>query len=131
MDIDHFKQYNDNYGHQEGDACLVQISQALSSLIDAEHDLIARFGGEEFVCVVRRRNTDEVVQIAERLREAVASLKIPHEYSSVSPYVTISLGVASCKPDVQTDHSKVVALADSALYMAKSSGRNRICEMYE
>ena len=124
MDIDLFKPYNDNYGHQGGDKCLAQIAQALSSVIVRRTDLVARYGGEEFVCVLPNTDPDSAFIIAEKLRLAVISLRIPHAYSNVDEIVTISVGVATRLPVKNSSFSELISAADEALYISKKSGRN-------
>ncbi len=126
MDTDHFKLYNDHYGHQEGDTCLIRIAKALIEVPGDKADFAARFGGEEFACILPNKTQEEAVVIAEKLRLAVADLKIPHETSLVEPYVTISLGVASVIPSGDTTCKDLVRAADEALYRSKASGRNRV-----
>lgn len=124
MDIDLFKQYNDNYGHQGGDTCLAQIANVLSSVIVRKTDFLARYGGEEFVCVLPNTDLDSAFIIAEKLRLAVVELKIPHALSSVSEFVTISAGVATKMPAKNLLNSELISSADKALYTSKKSGRN-------
>ncbi|MCL6559450.1 MAG: diguanylate cyclase, partial [Firmicutes bacterium] len=92
IDIDNFKLFNDNYGHQEGDACLIRIAQKLSASAKRKTDLVARYGGEEFVCVLPNTGLDGAVVVAEEFRAGILSLQIPHAYSSTGSYVTVSQG---------------------------------------
>ena len=124
MDIDLFKQYNDNYGHQGGDTCLAQIAHALSKVIVRKTDLLARYGGEEFVCVLPNTDLDSAFIIAEKLRLAVESLSIPHARSSVGEFVTISVGVATMFPGKNLHNTELISAADRALFISKKSGRN-------
>jgi len=126
MDIDHFKQFNDNYGHQPGDACLVLIAQALSETIVRKTDFIARYGGEEFVCILPNTNIDNAAVIAEKLRLSIMALQIPHAFSSAENIITISLGVAAIIPDGNSSCSALIEAADEALYRSKKSGRNKV-----
>lgn len=126
MDIDHFKQFNDNYGHQEGDACLIQISQALSEAVVRKTDFFARYGGEEFVYILPNTNIDNAVVIAEKLRISIMALQIPHAYSSAGNSVTISLGVATMIPDRNSFYSVLIKAADDALYKSKKNGKNKM-----
>ena len=125
-DIDHFKDFNDNYGHIAGDDCLRQVAHALRQVVNRAADLPARYGGEEFVCVLPDTDAPGAYRIGERLREAVARLDIRHEHSPVAPCVTISVGSATgeCRPG----HSPLglLAIADEQLYVAKNAGRNRV-----
>lgn len=125
MDIDFFKQYNDNYGHQGGDDCLIKIAQVLSKTIVRKTDFLARYGGEEFVCVLSNTDADNAFIIAEKLRLDVMSLNIPHAYSSVEKIVTISVGVATRFPTKNLSFTELIEDADKALYKSKESGRNK------
>jgi diguanylate cyclase (GGDEF)-like protein len=126
MDIDYFKRFNDNYGHHEGDACLVQIAQALSENIIRKTDFVARYGGEEFVCILPNTDIDNAVIIAEKIRLSIMALKIPHVYSSAGGAVTVSLGVASITPRIDSSCDMLIKAADEALYRAKNNGRNNV-----
>lgn len=126
MDIDHFKSYNDRYGHQEGDTCLIRIAKALAEVPVDKTDFVARFGGEEFACILPNKSKEEALEIAEKLRLAVVNLKIPHETSLVEPIVTISLGVATVIPSGDPICKNLVRTADEALYRSKESGRNKV-----
>lgn len=128
IDIDHFKAYNDHYGHQGGDDCLKEVAGALISALGRPHDLLARYGGEEFAVVLPDTPLEGARHIAENLRGAVEGLHIPHVKSATSKYVTVSLGVAAMAPDAREAIPAVlVATADRALYRAKAQGRNRVC----
>jgi two-component system cell cycle response regulator len=118
MDVDHFKQYNDTYGHQAGDEVLRQVAQILSAHV-REGDFVARYGGEEFVVVLPRTDSESAVAVAERLREAVQSAEW-----RLRP-VTGSFGVACIRPDMET-RQELIEAADQALYQAKKNGRNRV-----
>ena len=126
IDLDNFKQFNDNYGHQEGDTCLVRIAQKLSELLKRKTDMVARYGGEEFVCVLPYTGIDGAINVAEEFRTGILSLLIPHACSADS-YVTISQGVANISPTMDSSPKALLMAADNALYRAKASGRNRIC----
>lgn len=125
IDIDWFKQYNDNYGHQSGDDCLVNIAAKIKNCIKRPSDIVARLGGEEFAIILPDTPEDGVIQVAEQLREDVQAMKIPHKASSYG-VVTISLGIAIAK-DGENCHSpdELYQMADKALYQAKQSGRNQ------
>lgn len=125
-DIDCFKFYNDNYGHQEGDKCLQAVAQAIQSAVNRPADLAARYGGEEFVVLLPNTHSDGAVQLAETIKTHVQNLRIPHSYSKVEPHVTISLGVSSIVPDSTLPPEKLIVAADEALYEAKKQGRNRV-----
>jgi diguanylate cyclase (GGDEF)-like protein/PAS domain S-box-containing protein len=125
-DIDHFKLYNDRYGHPGGDSCLQQVARAIDAGANRASDLAARYGGEEFVVVLPSTNAAGAAVIAEKLRARVAALGLPHEASLVAPFVTISIGVATLIPSRKGNAAQLTAAADRALYEAKRSGRNRI-----
>lgn len=125
MDIDYFKPYNDNYGHQQGDNTLVAVAKAIAKSSKRATDLVARYGGEEFVMLLPDTDKRGALLIAETVRENVEALGIAHAHSQVAKVVTMSLGVVSVIPQVGQDPMKLVQLADKALYQAKESGRNQ------
>jgi diguanylate cyclase (GGDEF)-like protein/PAS domain S-box-containing protein len=128
IDIDHFKAYNDHYGHQGGDDCLKEVARALHAALGRPRDLLARYGGEEFAVVLPDTSPEGALHVAENLHGAVERLHLPHVKSDTSKHVTVSLGVATMKPDAQASIPAVlIAAADKALYQAKTQGRNRIC----
>lgn len=131
VDVDYFKLYNDRYGHQAGDRCLVSVAQALGGSIRRPGDLVARWGGEEFVIVMMDADVDAAAAAAERVREAVAAMNIKHEASKCAPRVTISGGRASMRPDANTQWDHLLQIADDALYRAKGAGRNRVLAGYD
>ena len=124
--IDHFNPFNDAYGHQQGDACLKRVSKAMSGELQRAGDLLAGYGGQEFV-VLPGHGLDLARKVAERLRWSVEDLKIPTSVSGASPNVTVSIGAASAIPQEGEAPASLVAAADRALYRAKGVGRNRIC----
>lgn len=124
-DVDHFKEYNDRLGHQEGDDCLRKVAAALAAAMERGGDLVARYGGEEFVAILSETSLDGAGIVAERMRQAVAALSISHPGSPFG-HVTISAGVASGVAMPETDPRKLLKMADRALYEAKHSGRNRV-----
>ncbi len=126
FDIDHFKQYNDCYGHLMGDECLTRVAQALNKIPLRATDLFARYGGEEFVLLLPKANSESAVEIAEKCRSLVQDLAIPHEKSSTSNVLTISVGVASITPVPDSEPASLFAVADRMLYQAKECGRNRV-----
>lgn len=126
IDVDFFKQYNDRWGHIAGDDCLKKISAVLVQSLKRPSDLVARYGGEEFACILPETDSSGTLHTANRLRLAVEGLQIPHESSSVSPCVTISLGVATLTPLKNQDPSHLIKKADESLYEAKKQGRNRV-----
>jgi diguanylate cyclase (GGDEF)-like protein len=125
VDIDFFKKYNDTYGHQAGDACLRRVADALRFCAKRSVDLVARYGGEEFAVILPNTTVQGAFQVAEDIRVAVESLKIVHARSTVSDYVTISVGIACMYPVHATSQAMLIAEADAALYQAKADGRDR------
>jgi diguanylate cyclase (GGDEF)-like protein len=127
IDIDHFKLFNDHYGHLVGDSCLQQISACLKAGFARSHDLVARYGGEEFVCVMPETPLDGAEAKAKALEKAVRALRIPHDKSTVAGgIVTISLGVAVAMPTVGEESAALILCADQSLYLAKGSGRGQV-----
>jgi diguanylate cyclase (GGDEF)-like protein len=126
IDIDYFKKYNDFYGHQKGDECLIQIASVIKSMAQRTNDLAARYGGEEFSIILPKTEQDSAIKIAESLIEAVNKEKIPHETSNVSSHVTISIGVASVIPSKKTSYLELIKMADEGLYFSKEKGRNQV-----
>lgn len=124
IDVDYFKDYNDNYGHQRGDDCLVQIAGALGRVLNRSRDLVARYGGEEFTVILPDTSEDGALQIAEAMRAEVEALMVEHEYSGVARFVTVSLGISTVTPEHATKTGSLIHAADRALYQAKRSGRN-------
>ncbi len=146
IDIDHFKRYNDHYGHQNGDACLRQIAQILATTVLRGGDLVARYGGEEFAVLLPGSDREATHQLGERLCAAVRAQAIPHADSDVAPIMTLTIGAASGVPACRTPEAgtgtagpgpaadpgrlasglDLVARADRALYVAKARGRNQV-----
>jgi len=126
IDVDYFKKYNDSLGHLEGDRALIAIAQCLKNHIKRETDFAARFGGEEFVCVLPFIEKDEALEFAKTLIQSVEDMKIHHPMSLHSKYVTISVGMASAIPNDNNSYTQLLDEADKALYSAKASGRNRV-----
>ncbi len=131
VDIDHFKQYNDEFGHQGGDQCLIIVAQTLAETVHREGDLPARYGGEEFVVVLPSTDEDGAGLVAESIRANIEMRAIRHPLSSVGPCVTVSIGRATIIPTADDNIEKIVSLADMGLYQAKSLGRNRVCSCDE
>ena len=126
LDIDHFKAYNDTYGHVGGDDCLRQVARTIDNIIVRATDLAARYGGEEFVCVLPETDQAGAFAIAEKIRQCIMSLGIPHSASSAADCVTASLGVVTARCAPGKSALNIVAQADEQLYAAKSGGRNRV-----
>jgi diguanylate cyclase (GGDEF)-like protein len=125
FDVDYFKLYNDHYGHQLGDQCLLMIAQAVDQLVCRPADLTARYGGEEFIVVLPNTNLEGAIAVGKNIHRAIADLQIPHEYSDVSDIVTVSMGIASDIPKLDRSPYVLINQADQALYYAKQQGRNR------
>jgi diguanylate cyclase (GGDEF)-like protein len=125
-DVDHFKHYNDAYGHQLGDECLRRVAAALADELRRPDDFVARYGGEEFLVILENTDTAAALGMAERLRARVESLAMPHGRSDAAPVVTVSLGVAATRPSRDALPADLLAAADRWLYRAKSAGRNRV-----
>ncbi|WP_407332615.1 GGDEF domain-containing protein [Enterovibrio sp. 27052020O] len=125
VDIDHFKQYNDLYGHSLGDQCLAKVAATLSQVEQRAGSLLARFGGEEFVFLLPGSDGENAKAIAERALEAIRSLQIPHDDSPVATYVTVSIGGKTCIPEKDNSQQQLFIDADVALYEAKSCGKNQ------
>ena len=124
-DVDHFKQFNDTYGHQAGDDCLRAVARAMREQAHRPADLTARYGGEEFAVILPNTDTAGALHVANTIRQAVADLLIPHAHSSAADHVTLSLGVACLIPRDDSSPKQLIDAADNALYRAKSAGRNR------
>lgn len=126
LDIDYFKQYNDEYGHIQGDDCLKQVARTLSSATSRPRDFFARYGGEEFVIILPETDEQSARKIAERCRDGILQKEIPHGKSQVSSVLTISMGVGCIIPSQQDEALAFIEEVDRRLYMAKQQGRNRI-----
>jgi diguanylate cyclase (GGDEF)-like protein len=124
IDIDHFKQYNDHYGHGLGDLCLNRVANTLSENLGRAADLVARYGGEEFAVIIPGTDTLGARNIAERMRKAVYDKKIAH---CDGQFVSISIGAASLIPNGSTTSRQLIDAADKQLYAAKDAGRNQVC----
>ncbi len=124
-DIDFFKAYNDTYGHLQGDECLKHVAAALKNSLKRQVDFVARYGGEEFVVVLSNTDMEGAIKVAETLRANVENLAIPHRNSSITPNVTISLGVTIGYATSAVSPQTLIEEADNALYQAKQDGRNR------
>jgi len=129
LDLDHFKQFNDEYGHQAGDDCLRSVAAAARSALTRPGDVACRYGGEELAVILSGTGADGAIEIAERVRHAIQALQIPHLGNSGAPVVTVSIGVATALARVggtMRMPEGLLQAADHALYRAKSEGRNRI-----
>ncbi|NJO66934.1 MAG: PAS domain-containing protein, partial [Leptolyngbyaceae cyanobacterium RM1_405_57] len=123
-DIDHFKLYNDTYGHIAGDQCLRHIARAIAETLKRPADLVSRYGGEEFAVILPNTAAEGATQVAEFIQAKVQQLQIDHGRSPIVPYITVSVGIATTIPVQQVLPDALVALADEALYQAKAQGRN-------
>lgn len=127
FDIDHFKIYNDCYGHLAGDQCLIKITRAAQSVLKRSSDVLARYGGEEFAVILPDTDQAGAVKIAEQIRDAVKSLRIPNQGIPIDySYVTVSLGIATQIPKIGDSVQDVIRQADQALYQAKAKGRDTL-----
>jgi len=125
IDVDHFKLYNDNYGHLAGDDCLKRVADCISKSLKRSTDFVSRYGGEEFAVILPGATFSSAMRIAENIRADVEEMKIPHELSEASDYVTVSLGASSMMPIRESSPEELIKKADKALYRAKENGRNR------
>jgi diguanylate cyclase (GGDEF)-like protein len=124
IDIDSFKQFNDNYGHGAGDECLVRVAKTLNGCLQRPGDFVARYGGEEFAAILADTDTDGAMRVAESFHAAVAALQIPHAFSAAAAHITISVGIATVIPVENLAPEMLADAADRMLYTAKNSGRN-------
>ncbi|MFH2210743.1 MAG: diguanylate cyclase, partial [Pseudomonadota bacterium] len=124
IDIDMFKQFNDNYGHGAGDECLTRIAKALNGCVQRPGDLLARYGGEEFAAILINTPEEGALRMAEVIHAAVAALQIPHAFSATAPHVSVSIGIASAIPSPSLTADILSEAADNMLYQAKNAGRN-------
>jgi diguanylate cyclase (GGDEF)-like protein len=125
-DVDNFKSFNENYGHQAGDECLVKIARAVSASARRPGDYAARYGGEEFAVILQDTGIEGAQHVAERICKGVQGLAIPHVGSVVAKHVTISVGAAAIQPTHEREPEVLVRKADECLYQAKGEGRNRV-----
>ena len=126
IDIDHFKAFNDNYGHVKGDECLRRIARVMADCAARPADLAARYGGEEFACILPETDRIGAVVIAEKIRRGILALAIPHKGSDIADVITASLGVVTAQCAADRTAVEILDQADELLYLAKSSGRNRV-----
>lgn len=124
-DIDFFKAYNDNYGHLQGDECLVRVARAISYSIKRPIDFVARYGGEEFAVILPDTDSEGAIVVAEDIHKCIEELSLKHEFSLAGSCVTLSLGVSTIIPKQSDTIGSFINNADKALYNAKQGGRNR------
>jgi diguanylate cyclase (GGDEF)-like protein len=126
LDVDHFKRFNDYYGHQAGDQCLKKVAEIIRAQLRAKEDLAVRYGGEEFIVVLPEASLIDGVRIGERMRRALEALRLPHLASPEPHVITVSIGVSCGMPSESLSPNELIEAADVALYNAKNRGRNRI-----
>ena len=127
IDIDHFKDYNDHYGHQQGDDCLIRVAAELAAMLQRPTDLLARYGGEEFAAILPDTDAAQALRMAEAIRKHAAGLRIPHaKTGNEVKHITVSIGIATQHPQQQPTIPALIGAADRALYLAKGAGRNRV-----
>lgn len=127
IDIDHFKPYNDHYGHLAGDECLRQVAQLIRGALGRSTDVVARFGGEEFVVLLPHTDPAGAYEVATRMMKAIDQARIRHDYGVAQGYVSVSIGVAARYPHHLSESQQLIDLADASLYQAKHQGRHQIC----
>lgn len=126
IDVDQFKEYNDHYGHQEGDTVLCKVAKALSEVPQRKTDFVARYGGDEFVAVIPNTDIDGSIKVAENMLKEIITLQITHQYSKVEKHITLTIGVSTITPQLGMDREELLRMADKALYRAKEKGRNQV-----
>ena len=129
IDVDFFKQYNDNYGHQEGDRCLTTVAKTMKECLVRSTDFIARYGGEEFVIILPSTDLEGGKKVAEHIRQRIVNMKIPHQYSTISPYITVSLGLTAYRAGDSLNIDGILKKTDECLYNAKSKSRNTVVSL--
>ncbi|WEK43138.1 MAG: sensor domain-containing diguanylate cyclase [Candidatus Sphingomonas colombiensis] len=129
LDIDHFKQFNDRYGHIRGDECLIAVAMALRQIGCRAKDVVARYGGEEFVLLLPETDESTALELARQCKQAIEALAIPHEKSDCSPFVTACVGVGTIIPSAEARSRDFCEMVDRLLYAAKQNGRNQIKSM--
>lgn len=131
LDVDKFKLFNDNYGHIEGDKCLILLADLLSNLFVRSGEVVGRYGGEEFVIILGYTDQEKAIKDASRIEAALAEAQIPHEYSEVSGIVTVSQGVFTLVPNGKESIEQIYERADKQLYQAKQAGRNQYISVHQ
>ena len=126
VDVDQFRAFNERHGQKAGDRCLERVAGAIADSLQRATDLVARYAGEEFACVLPETGLEGALRIAERIREGVLGLEIPHGASPVAPVISVSLGVASIVPDKLGSTAQLLVAADRCLDLAKERGQNRV-----
>lgn len=126
LDVDYFKQYNDNYGHPQGDHALKLVASVISNILKRPADFVARVGGEEFVIIMPHNEQQGAYELAEIIRASIENLQIEHNFSAVSNILTVSIGGTSCIPKQENQLKDFIDLIDQMLYKAKKEGRNRV-----
>jgi diguanylate cyclase (GGDEF)-like protein len=126
IDIDYFKKYNDYYGHQSGDRCIIAVADTIKESCKRPCDIVGRYGGEEFIVILSGTDYEGTIIVADRIRENIFNLKIPHEKSETEKYISISAGIYTEKPKKNDNIENFIEKADENLYRAKKSGRNRV-----
>ena len=127
LDVDHFKRFNDRYGHGAGDDALRRVAGAIKACLQRPGDMVARYGGEEFACILPTVDFEGALGVAERIEQQVRALRIEHADSDAAAVVTVSIGLALESPARDADPATLLALADAQLYRAKRGGRGRTC----
>ncbi len=131
LDVDKFKLFNDNYGHIEGDKCLILLAELLSNLFVRSGEVVGRYGGEEFVIILGYTDQEKAIKDASRIQSALAEANIPHEYSEVASIVTVSQGVFTTIPSGKESIEQIYELVDKQLYQAKQAGRNQYISVHQ
>lgn len=126
FDIDLFKKYNDKFGHLDGDECLKRVARCVQEIVSRPADTLARYGGEEFIVLLPETDSSGALKVAEKIRTEVENLHLPHPDSTVSPFVTVSVGVLTVVPTENSTLDNCLRLVDEALYRAKNAGRNGV-----
>ena len=130
-DIDYFKDFNDCFGHQDGDTCLYAVAQAIQAVLNRPDDLVARYGGEEFAIILPNTHPQGALQVAELIRRTISTLEITHKSSNLTSHITMSLGVSSLIPKPSTSFDSLISQADQSLYIAKRNGRDQSHQVRE